>query len=99
MPLSAAVARIADRYGRVPRAYQRLFETDNGATVLRDLAQEAGALQTSMHAGDPHLTSFNEGKRALFLHIVQKLRWNERDVLRLAESVAADRVEQEEGLR
>lgn len=93
MPLSPFVTRLADRYGRMPRAYQRVFYTDDGAQVLRDLAREANALSTSMHAGDPQITAFQEGKRAMFLHIVDKLRWTERDLIKLAEAAARDRQE------
>lgn len=89
MQLNASIARMIDRIGRVPRAYRSVFETDAGAIVLRDLAKFAGALETSVEAGDPQMTAFQEGRRAVFLHIAEKLRWNERDLLKLAEASAA----------
>lgn len=96
--LSGAIARAYDRMARVPLAYQRAFRTDDGARVLRDLAKEAGILAVVTVAGDPGLTHFNDGKRALFLHIVQKLRWRESDVMKLAEAMADEQAEHQEGL-
>ena len=91
MPLSPFVTKLADRFGKMPRAYQRVFTTDQGVAVLRDLARFCNALEISVERGDPQMTAFNEGRRAVFLHIADKLRWNERDLIRLAEAAARDR--------
>lgn len=94
-PLSTLATRIADRWRKIPRVYQDTFQTDAGVVALRDLATFCGVLETSVMAGDPQITAFNEGKRAVFLHIANHLRWNERDVLRLAESAARAKIDEE----
>lgn len=96
VPLNPTVAKWADKFGRMPRLYRDVFSTDQGLLVLRDLARFCGVLETSVMAGDPHMTAFNEGKRAAFLHIIERLRWNERDILKMAESRTAARADNED---
>ena len=69
---------------RVNAAYQRLFETDDGKLVLLDLLAAGNLLQTSVIVDAPHMTSFNDGKRALALHIIERLRWSEGELVALA---------------
>ena len=40
-------------------------------SVLRDLYMEGGIMTTSFVPGDPHQTSFNEGTRAVVIHILE----------------------------
>ena len=42
--------------------------------VLADLAQLCNATQSTIVAGDPQGTAFNEGKRAVWLHIQDMVR-------------------------
>ncbi len=58
-----------DRYFKKINTFQRLFATDDGKEFLKYLAEECGAYRPTF-SKDPHETSFKEGKRALFNHIV-----------------------------
>ena len=91
--------RVSDIIQRFPRlhrryalatAYSRAFGSPEGQLVLRDLLREGGMLSVSHVEGDAHSTAFNDGKRALALHIVQRLRWSEGELLQLGQELAAD---------
>jgi hypothetical protein len=75
------------RRQRLPGQYQEVFTGDAGQAVLADLARECGLLGTSMVAGDPGMTAFNEGKRAALLHIMGRLRQTPADVQQMAEAM------------
>lgn len=49
--------------------YRQTFDTDNGAKVLKDLEARANWRASSYVAGDANATAFEEGKRAVLLHI------------------------------
>mgnify|MGYP003110489223 CR=1 FL=1 len=49
--------------------YKGVFDTDNGQKVLKDLEARCNWRATSYVAGDPNATAFEEGKRAVLLHI------------------------------
>ena len=66
------------------RAYHTVFDGAEGQIVLTDILRTAGMLQTSVVAGDAQMTAFNEGKRAIGLHIINHLRWSETEVMQLA---------------
>lgn len=55
-------------------AYRMLKRQPAGQLILADLAQFCRATRPSMHAGDSHMTAFNEGKRAVWLRIQERLR-------------------------
>ena len=61
--------------GEVAAAYRRRLAPDDaaGRLVLADLARLCCATQSSVVPGDPHGTAFNEGKRAVWLHIQDML--------------------------
>lgn len=69
------------------RAYRNVFASPgppgDAQLVLHDILREGGILSTSV---EPGLTKFNEGKRALALYILARLRWKEGDAVRLAEA-------------
>lgn len=73
------------RRARLHEAYKAVFGSADGKRVLADILKHAGVLETSMIAGDAHMTAFNEGKRALALGVLGELRWNPMDLLALAE--------------
>lgn len=52
----------------VIQSYRTLFGSDMGQAVLDDLAKHCNADRSSI-GPDPHMTYFNEGKRAVYLHI------------------------------
>ena len=54
-------------------AYRRVFNTDDGPTVLADLKKRSSFEATTFVSGDPHTSAFNEGQRAAVLLIVRML--------------------------
>ncbi|MCB9949170.1 MAG: hypothetical protein H6842_15315 [Rhodospirillaceae bacterium] len=59
----------------VAAAYRRQLAPDDAAArlVLADLARLCCATQSSVVPGDPQGTAFNEGKRAVWLHVQDML--------------------------
>lgn len=75
-PTLAWLARHFGRRGAaVAAAYRAALSprTPRGRLVLADLARLCGAERTSFVPGDALETAFNEGKRAVFLHIAAVL--------------------------
>ena len=52
------------------RAYYELFRSDSGQIVLADIMRQGHLDQSTYVIGDPHETSFREGKRRLALEIL-----------------------------
>ncbi len=75
-------------------AYQRLFETPEGQIVLRDLLRAGGILSVSHVAGAPDDSAFNDGRRSLALHVLDRLRWSEGEMVKLALERTAERLSQ-----
>ncbi len=74
-------------------AYHEVFEgTPAGRMVLGDLLRAAGMLETSAVPGDSHMTHFREGRRSVGLHVLDRLRWREGELLKLAEEKTNDRL-------
>lgn len=57
-------------------AFRRLFETEDGKFVLKCLAKEVRAYEPILASNDPYLTAFNEGRRAVYNHIVSVIAAN-----------------------
>lgn len=51
-------------------AFRRVFNTHDGQLVIKSLFQYCNGPGTSFVAGDPYQTSFNEGQRDVFNHIM-----------------------------
>lgn len=84
-PKSAPAQRqAADARKAVQQAYARVFGSPDGALVLNDLVAKNGLLRTSVEPGDPHMTAFNEGRRAAALDLLNKLRWTPARIVELA---------------
>lgn len=49
--------------------YRQTFNTDSSAKVLADLEARCNYRASSYVAGDANATAFEEGKRAVILHI------------------------------
>ena len=64
------------------KAYKDIFNTETGKTVLKDIAHFSGANKVSFVPGDPHLTSYKEGMRAVYLHIAKILNQTEQDIFK-----------------
>lgn len=55
---------------KLKHLYRQTFvETDNGERVLEDLEKRCNMRSSSYVAGDANATAFEEGKRAVILHI------------------------------
>jgi len=56
--------------------YQQVFDSESGKKVLRHLMRNCGMMQPSLDMKDcnPYATAFNEGRRAVVIEILQKLR-------------------------
>lgn len=65
-------------------AYQRVFGTPEGQLVLRDLIGQGGVLEI---AADPADSRFYDGKRALALHILHRLRWSVSELQALGQEI------------
>ncbi len=62
-------------------AYKRLFQTDDGKTVLEDLENYCGFRRPSVSEQSPDAlqTHFNEGKRRVYLRIDWHLNVKENE--------------------
>ena len=54
--------------------YKQTFNTDSGSKVLADLEARCNFNTLSYVAGDANATAFEEGKRAVILHIYNMMR-------------------------
>lgn len=63
-------------------AYKRLFSTEDGQIVLKDLMRAGHFDQPSFDA-DPYLTAFNEGERHLLLRIIRTINSDPEKLLQL----------------
>jgi len=57
------------------RAYKRLFESADGATIMDDL-EKRGSFMRSTFSTEAGRTQFNEGRRSLILHMKHMLNEN-----------------------
>lgn len=75
----------AHRREPVVRAYAQTLDPGSPVArlVLADLMHLCQAKDTSMVPGDPHQTAFNEGKRAVWLHIQDMLDVDADDIAEL----------------
>lgn len=60
-------------------AYRRLFQSDDGDVVKKDLESFCGQMKSSVseHSPDAYQTMFCEGKRRVYLRILSMLRIKE----------------------
>lgn len=66
-------------------AYRRLYRTPDGKAVIDDILRDAGIFDVSTVRGDPYMTHFNDGRRAVGLGVIEKMRWSEPELIALAE--------------
>ena len=57
------------------QAYNKVFQTKEGKEVLADLERVCFKNHTTAHEL-PHMTFFNEGQRAVLLHIETRMKMN-----------------------
>lgn len=85
-----AVVAFAKARLKLASAYQSVYASPDGAAVINDILREAGILSVSHVEGDPGTSAFNDGKRALALYVVQRLRWSEGELVALARAQTTD---------
>ncbi len=88
-PTLAWLARqFGRRGGAVASAYRQALSpaSPRGRLVLADLARLCGVGRTSFVPGDALETAFNEGKRAVFLHLSAVLELQASDLAGLGEA-------------
>jgi hypothetical protein len=54
--------------------YRQTFDSDSASKVLRDLEARCNWRSSSYVAGDANATAFEEGKRAVILHIYNMMQ-------------------------
>ena len=59
---------------KIKDLYKQTFNTDSGSKVLTDLEARCNYKALSYVAGDANATAFEEGKRAVILHIYNMMR-------------------------
>ncbi len=74
---------------RLALAYRLAFT--GRRPVLTDLAVLCHAMAETYVPGDPHATAFNEGRRAVWLHIMRMLDLTTEDMRQLQEMMHDDR--------
>lgn len=62
-------------------AYRRVANTADGQIMLRSLFQYCNGPTTSFVPGDSHHTTFNEGQRDVFNHIMGTARLKPEDFI------------------
>ena len=80
----------------VNTAYKRVFSSEDGKVVLEDLMLSAGIISGSSYVpGDPHQTSFNEGRREIVNRIIESINIDPTRFMKIVES-ATDQGEYED---
>jgi hypothetical protein len=74
-------------------AYSQVFGLPAGQVVLRDLIREGGVLSV---AADPDDSRFYDGKRALALHVLDRLRWSASELQALGQEITYEQVMERE---
>ena len=72
------------------RAYNELFGSPAGEIVLADILREAGILAVGYVRGDPDTAVWHDGRRSLALFILDRLRWRETELVKLARATTAE---------
>lgn len=70
--------------------YKEVFNGSIGEFVLASIFDFAGFYKQSFVAGDSYATAFNEGKRAIALHILQLLALKEEDIRELVRNYRSE---------
>ncbi len=63
---------------RVARLYQNTFNTDEGQLILEDLRNRCFC-KTTPFTGKDSETNFNTGMQAVYLHIINQVKYEPKD--------------------
>lgn len=70
-------------------AYRRLFSTEDGQIVLKDLMASSSFLTPTI-GKDPYMTYFNEGARSVVLRISETSKLELEEISKLVEQISKD---------
>jgi len=65
--------------------YRKVFSSDDGKEVLKDLMKVAHVLDCTYYSGDPHETAYREGERSIVLRILKTINTDPEQVLKMLE--------------
>jgi hypothetical protein len=82
------------RVARLTRAWRALEESPGGKMVLGDLLGACGVLEVSHTPGDSHDTAYRDGRRSIGLHVLERLRWTETELVELARRRSAEMIDE-----
>ena len=71
------------------QAYKRLFSSDEGQMVLKDLVSTHGMLSTSFKS-DVNDMIFREGERNVILRILDKISYKEEQLMKLIKQIEGE---------
>ncbi len=69
------MADVPEKLKELQQKYNRLFTSDDGKEVMKDLERVCFYNQSTINQ-NPEITAFNEGQRAALLHIKTRMRMN-----------------------
>lgn len=84
--------KVAQKRAAVLKAYQNIFNSPDGQTVLADLMNAHGMLSSSF-SGDPLKTVFKEGERNVVLRILTILKTDETQLKQRIDAYAREQME------
>jgi hypothetical protein len=79
-------------------SYRRLFRTDDGVKVLKDLMSVCGYSRSSFDENETKM-AFYEGQRSVILRLVKTVNMTDRDVLDMLRNIEQNTEEQDEFTR
>lgn len=81
---------------RLRADYRKTFGTESGKHVLMDLYQRCHGMSSTLPAsGNPFEMARNEGKRVVYLFIMDQLKESDQDLRKLWEEHIAQRLREE----
>jgi hypothetical protein len=78
------------------QAYHRTLDNPDGQLVVTDILIAGGLLESSHTLGDAYDTAFREGRRSMALHVIDRLRWSNTEIVKLANEQTAQTLDTEE---
>lgn len=87
------------RRARLAQSYMRLFEDPDGKVVLNDIFSTCGILKDITPPATDDERSYAAGQRSIAIHIIERMRWSEGELVRLAQQQAQDEYEAAEEAR
>lgn len=75
--------------GNIAKAYQNVFDTEDGKKVLGDLYEFCGADTQVFNPQDSHITAFNAGKHRVLQRLQKLMSHSEADISEIQKSLKA----------